>query len=293
MTTRLAEPRHPWGELGVDPWVRRFAWATLVANIGIVLTGGAVRLTGSGLGCPTWPRCTDRGFTPHGALNLHSAIEFGNRTLTFLLTAIAVATFVSVLRSERHDLRRLALALALSVPAQAVLGGITVLTDLNPWVVSVHFLFSMAIVSTAVLFLWRLDHPHRVPAPARLTDLVSRATYAAAVVVLALGTIVTGSGPHAGDVKAPRNGLDPLLLSHLHADVVFVLIALTVVLVLRAPGLPAYALLGVELAQGVVGFVQYYNGLPVAVVELHLLGAALLAASVTWAVLHARETPTR
>ncbi|MCW2712391.1 MAG: cytochrome oxidase assembly, partial [Marmoricola sp.] len=121
--------------LGAPAWVRRLGWATLVANIGIVITGGAVRLTGSGLGCPTWPRCTDESFTPHGALDLHSAIEFGNRTLTFVLTAIAVATFVSALQTGRVELRRLALLLALSVPAQALLGGITVLTDLNPWVV--------------------------------------------------------------------------------------------------------------------------------------------------------------
>jgi cytochrome c oxidase assembly protein subunit 15 len=180
----------------------------------------------------------------------------------------------------------------LSVPAQAVLGGITVLTHLNPWVVSGHFLFSMAIVSLAVLYLWRLDRPRGGVRPGRLLDVLSRASYAVAVVVLALGTMVTGSGPHAGDATAPRNGLDPLLLSHLHADLVFVLLALTVVLVVKAPGAASYALLAVEVAQGVVGFVQYYNGLPVAVVELHLLGAALLAATVTWAVLHAREPTT-
>ena len=144
--------------LGDRTWLRRLGWATLVGNIGIVLTGGAVRLTGSGLGCPTWPRCTDRSFTPHGALDVHSAIEFGNRTLTFVLTAIAIATFVSAWRSGRHDLRRLALLLGLSIPAQAVLGGITVLTDLNPWVVAFHLLFSMGIISLAVLYLWRIDH---------------------------------------------------------------------------------------------------------------------------------------
>ena len=143
--------------LGDRTWLVRFAWATLLANVGIVLTGGAVRLTGSGLGCPTWPRCTDQSFTPHGALNLHSAIEFGNRTLTFVLTVIAVATFVSAWQSGRRELRRLALLLALSVPAQALLGGVTVLTDLNPWVVAFHLLFSMGIISLAVLYLWRID----------------------------------------------------------------------------------------------------------------------------------------
>src|ERR1051325_2379318 len=114
-------------------YVRPLGWASLVANVLIVVTGGAVRLTGSGLGCPTWPRCTDESFTPHGALSLHEAIEFGNRMLTFLLTAIAVATFVAAWQTGRRDLRMLALGLGLGIPAQAVIGGITVLTDLNPW----------------------------------------------------------------------------------------------------------------------------------------------------------------
>ena len=156
-------------QVGVSPrssatrrraWLRRLGWATLVANIGIVLTGGAVRLTGSGLGCPTWPRCTDESFTPHGALDFHSAIEFGNRTLTFVLTAIAVATFVSAWQSGRaRPAPAGAAGSASSVPAQALLGGITVLTDLNPWVVSFHLLFSMGIISLAVLYLRRIDHP--------------------------------------------------------------------------------------------------------------------------------------
>jgi cytochrome c oxidase assembly protein subunit 15 len=116
------------------PWLRPLAWATLLANIVLVVTGGAVRLTGSGLGCPTWPRCTSSSFTPHGALDVHAAIEFGNRLLTFVLVAIAVATFISAWSSSRRDIRVLAFALALGIPAQAVIGGITVLTDLNPWV---------------------------------------------------------------------------------------------------------------------------------------------------------------
>ncbi len=282
---------------GDRTWLRRLGWATLVANIGIVLTGGAVRLTGSGLGCPTWPRCHDSSFTPHGALDVHSAIEFGNRTLTFVLTAIAVATFVSAWRSGRADLRRLALWLALSVPAQAVLGGITVLTDLNPWVVAFHLLFSMGIISLAVLYVWRVDHPSTVGTrPPRLVAL-AWATYAAAWLVLALGTVVTGSGPHAGDAKAPRNGLNPLQISQAHADAVFLLVGLSVGLAvtLAATGAPrrlvraAVLLVAVELAQGLIGFVQYFTDLPIALVELHLLGAALLTATVTWVLLEVRE----
>jgi len=280
--------------LGRPTWARRFAWATLVANIGIVVTGGAVRLSGSGLGCPTWPRCNGRSFTPHGALDFHSAIEFGNRTLTFVLTAVAIATFVSALNTGRADLRKLALLLALSVPAQALLGGVTVLTDLNPWVVSFHLLFSMGIISLAVLYLHRTGHPQPTAArtsagasrPAHL--IVAWSTYAAAWVVLALGTVVTGSGPHAGDVKAPRNGLDPLQLSQLHADLVFLLVGLTIALVAVHPSRVTWTLLVVELAQGLIGFVQYFTDLPVVLVGFHLLGASLVAAAVTRMVIEVR-----
>ena len=154
-----------------DPWLRLSGcarWATLVANILLIVTGGAVRLTGSGLGCPTWPRCTDSSFTPHGEIGPHQLVEFGNRTLTFVLVAIAVATFVAArqhaARTGRGDLLRLSVVLALAIPAQALLGGVTVLTDLNPWVVSLHLVLSLIIVSVAVLFLHRLDHPPVAPA---------------------------------------------------------------------------------------------------------------------------------
>lgn len=277
--------------LGTPTWVRRLGWATLVANIAIVITGGAVRLSGSGLGCPTWPRCTDQSFTPHGALDLHSAIEFGNRTLTFVLTAIAVATFVSALRTGRGDLRRLALLLGLSIPAQALLGGVTVLTDLNPWVVAFHLLFSMGIISLAVLYLHRIDLPaeQATTSVSKPHVLLAWSTWAAAWVVLALGTVVTGSGPHAGDVEAPRNGLDPLQLSQLHADVVFLLVGLSVALVIVHPSRMTWTLLGVELAQGLIGFVQYFTDLPAVLVGFHLLGASLVAAAVTWVVIEVRE----
>jgi cytochrome c oxidase assembly protein subunit 15 len=140
-------------------WVRPLAWATLVANATLVVTGGAVRLTGSGLGCPTWPRCTDSSFRPHGALSLHQAVEFGNRTLTFVLVAVAIATLVVMWRTGRRDLRTMALVVALGIPAQAVIGGITVLTDLNPWVVSFHLLCSLAIIGVAVRLLLSVDAP--------------------------------------------------------------------------------------------------------------------------------------
>ena len=280
----------------LDRWLRPLAWATLVANMVLVVTGGAVRLTASGLGCPTWPRCTERSFTPHGELDVHSAIEFGNRMLTFVLVAIAIATFLAAWQTGRRELRVLATVLALGIPAQAIIGGITVLTDLNPWVVSFHLLCSLAIIGLAVLFLRRIDVPvpvlNRGPA-VTLAWLV----FAAAWVVLYVGTVVTGAGPHAGDLETERNGLDPLQVSQLHADAVFLFVGLTVGLLfaLRAVGAHAEAqqavvlLLAIELAQGTIGFVQYFTDLPIVLVGFHLLGAALISASVTWVLVRVRE----
>jgi cytochrome c oxidase assembly protein subunit 15 len=275
--------------------VRLLGWASLVANGVLVVTGGAVRLTGSGLGCPTWPRCTDASFTPHGALSIHQAIEFGNRTLTFVLTAVAVLTMVAAWQTGRRELRVLALVLLLGIPAQAIIGGITVLTDLNPWVVSLHLLCSLAIIAVAVLFLWRLDRPTAVVVRDRRT-LLATLTAVAGVAVLYVGTVVTGSGPHAGDREVPRNGLDPLQLSQAHADLVFLLIGLTVALVLVAPPEARRAaawLLGIELAQGLIGFVQYFTDLPVVLVGFHVLGAALVAAALAWMLLAVRERPAQ
>jgi cytochrome c oxidase assembly protein subunit 15 len=274
----------------VSVWLRRFAWATLVANILLIVTGGAVRLTDSGLGCPTWPRCTDSSFTPHGTIGPHQLVEFGNRTLTFVLVAIAVATYVAARqvarRLGRPDLLRLSVVLALAIPAQAVLGGITVLTDLNPWVVSLHLVLSLAIVSLAVLFLYRLDHPPG-PLATGVVPTLAWTAYAVTWAVLYAGTVVTGSGPHAGDASSPRNGLDPLQVSQFHADLVFLLIGLTVGLwfALRATGgdvRPVAALAAVEVMQAVVGFVQYFADLPIAVVMLHMLGAGLVIAASSW-----------
>ena len=236
---------------------------------------------------------------PHRELGAHGAIEFGNRMLTFVLAAVAVATFVTAWRYARPAVLRLAFVLALGVPAQAVIGGITVLTDLNPWVVAFHLLVSLAMIGVAVLLLRRLgegDGPPGLEVPPGIGWLV-RGTFAVAWVVLYLGTVVTGSGPHAGDADAPRNGLDPRLVSQLHTDAVFLLVGLTIacVLVLRATHAPARAqraagiLLAVELVQGTVGFVQYFTGLPVLLVALHLLGAALLSAAVTWLLVGIRE----
>ncbi len=286
--------RHRVGHL--DDWLRGWAWASIVVNIGIVVTGGVVRLTGSGLGCPTWPRCTEESLTPHGAYDLHSAIEFGNRMLTWVLVAVAIGTFVAAWQSGRRDLRRLALVIALGIPAQAVIGGITVLTDLNPWIVSFHLLCSMAIIGVAVLFRWRLDRPAPAVRPRGAVLALAWSTFAAAWAVLYVGTIVTGSGPHAGDEDAKRNGLDPLQWSQVHADLVFLLVGLTVgllcaVIATKRPAAVRRAvvvLLAVELAQGLIGFVQYFTDLPVVLVGFHMLGAAIISATVTQALLEVR-----
>ena len=267
--------------------VSRVTLANAVANAAIVVTGGAVRLTGSGLGCPTWPRCTDESFVATPELAGHGVIEFGNRLLTFALTAVAIATVVVVFRSVRRDLRALAAIGFLGIPAQALLGGITVLTGLNPWTVAAHFLLSMVLVAVATI-LWLRSREPGVGQPLlrRPFLLLVTGIAAATAVVLVIGTVVTGSGPHSGDPEAGRTGFDPELVSQLHADVVFLLIGLTVALLVALYAIDsptrvrraARDLLVIELAQGVIGYVQYFTDLPVALVLLHMLGAVLITA---------------
>jgi cytochrome c oxidase assembly protein subunit 15 len=281
--------------------LKRLAVATLVANVVIVVTGGAVRLTGSGLGCPTWPRCSSGSFVVHHALGMHGFIEFSNRMLTFVLAALVIATWVAALRQRprRPSIRRLATAVLVGVPAQAALGGVTVLSDLNPWVVSLHLLLSLAIIAVAVTLVRRVDEEDRPPKPTvpRPVVLLTRTMYATVWAVLYVGTVVTGSGPHAGDENAPRTGLHPAAVSQLHADLVFLLVGLTVgtLVAFRAVHAPERAvraagwLLGIELAQGVVGFTQYFTNLPVGLVAVHVLGAALISAAAMWVLLGVRD----
>lgn len=270
----------------VQSSVEKWAWAAVVANTVIVLTGGLVRLTDSGLGCPTWPKCTAESFTPHRELGSHGVIEFGNRMLTYVLVAVVVGLFIAVRRwsDSTREQRRLALVIALGVPFQAVIGGISVLTDLNPWIVSLHLILSMLLVAASMLLVVRIRGTSEVTWPPYAKQVVL-ATYVVLWVVVYLGTVVTGSGPHAGDAKAPRNGLDPHVMSHVHAASVYVLVALTVaacVILRRTPaGRIAVILLLVELAQGTIGFVQYFTDLPIALVATHLVGAAALIAGGT------------
>lgn len=272
----------------------RWAVATLVANIGIVITGGLVRLTGSGLGCPTWPKCTEESYVSHPALGYHGLIEFGNRLLTFVLILVAASTLASALLYREHgqprsDLRRLAAVLALGIPAQAVIGGLSVLYQLNPYVVALHLLVSMILISMSV-WLVRKTWRAQVQAASRLAVLLCRATFVAMAVVILLGTLVTGSGPHAGDEMVARNGLDGLLLTRLHASMVYLTIALTVACLLLRRSRAAMLLLAVEVVQAAIGLTQYYTGVPIWLVALHLLGAALSMAAATNLMLSVRST---
>ncbi len=279
--------------------LRPLALANLVANIALVVTGAAVRLTGSGLGCPTWPKCTDESYSTTAAMGVHGVIEFGNRLLGVALALITLGCLIAALlqRPRRRSLVLLAALVLLTVPAQAVMGGITVLTQLNPWVVGAHFLLSVALIAAAWA-LWRRtyegDGPAQLLVPAAMRTL-ARLTALASLAVIVAGVIVTGSGPHAGDANAKRNGLDSQAVAQFHADLVFLLIGLSVALwlALRAVGVPraairaAGALVVVELAQGLIGFVQYFTHLPVLLVGAHMLGATLVwtaTLAVLWSV---------
>ena len=250
----------------------------------LVLTGGAVRLTGSGLGCPTWPECTPGSYTPipHQAEGqLHAWIEFGNRLLTFALLLSALAAVIYVLKSGRKDLRSLAAGQVLGIVGQGVLGGITVLTDLHPLPVAGHLLLSMFLIAGATSLYSRRHAPQvKVPAPTKTVSVISQLHLAVAFIVLILGTLVTGSGPHAGDEKAQRFGFDIRTVAILHADAVIFLVGITIALLVAASVAQStkraiYIFFVITLAQGAIGYTQYLTGIPEALVAAHLAGATI------------------
>lgn len=264
--------------------------ANILTQGGIIVTGGAVRLTGSGLGCSTWPQCEPGQFTPvaHPEAGIHPFIEFGNRTLTGILLIVALALAIAVWRT-RPALRWWALVPALGVVGQAVLGGITVLTGLNPLTVMPHFLLSAALVWNAVWLALRYrDAPRRAGSPLVVPRRLLTVLLA---VLLTLGTLTTGAGPHSGDAEATeRLGLDPALIARAHAMSVWVFVALLAVLIWRLRSdrsvgerdsvRKAWVVLAlVTLAQGAIGYVQYFTGLPEIIVGVHLAGAAILTAA--------------
>jgi len=289
-----------------NPWLRRVLLANLILEVGIVVTGGLVRLTGSGLGCPTWPECVPGSFIPvaEQAQGFHKIIEFGNRTLTGAVGVAAVLVIVAVWRwaPDRRALRRISVLPLIGVLLQAVLGGVTVLTGLNPAIVAAHFLASMVLVSLSAYLLYRVGEGDGAPVSLARNEIRSLAWVTAALgaVILLLGTVVTGSGPHSGDASTPRFELDPRTISWLHADAVMLFLGLVVAVLLAVhlttsdprPRRIWQAVLVVTLLQGLVGYTQYLTGLPEALVLVHMLGASLLAVSLTYGVLSLRRRST-
>ena len=261
----------------------------LILQAALIVTGGAVRLTGSGLGCPTWPECTPGSYTPvpHQAEGqLHAWIEFGNRLLTFILFFTAIAAFILSMQLSKNlpnkkRLRLLALLQILGIFGQAILGGITVLTDLNPIPVAGHYLLSIALITGAIKLRYEVVGIER-QTPNPLIQSLIRIQIALTLLILIAGTIVTGSGPHAGDLKAKRFGFDPQIVSWIHADLVIALAVFVFInyLMLRSESGPLLnktrIFILVILSQGAVGYVQYFTGLPELIVGIHLLGSTLV-----------------
>jgi cytochrome c oxidase assembly protein subunit 15 len=287
----------------------RLSVAAVVVNVAIVVTGGIVRVTGSGLGCPDWPTCAGGEVLPRPGAEAgwHQAVEFGNRLMSFVVLAVVVWLYVELRRRRPADpARRWAGWLVVGVVGQGILGGITVRLELHPLIVATHFLASMVLIAVAVGVDHRVrERPHGpvvggVPAGPALRRLALAIAVLGAV-VLVLGTVVTASGPHAGDPGTPRLGLDIRTMVRLHAIAVWTTVAATVaglVLARRHPAAdrlrPAFAvLLVVEVGQGAVGYLQYALGIPAWLVALHLLGASLFwVAAVRVALLGQASVPS-
>ena len=275
-------------------------------QIAIVVTGGAVRLTGSGLGCPTWPECTPGSYTPvpHQAEGqLHAWIEFGNRLLTFVLLLCALIALIIAIRVSKNAVlksrvRSLAALQVIGIFGQGILGGITVLTDLNPIPVAGHFLLSIFLIAGAISLRYEIVGIIKQKADGIVATLMPLLIWLT-VLVLVAGTIVTGSGPHAGDENAKRFGFNPRIVSWLHADLVIALVVLTLVLwlitrVSQNKVIHKYlsVFLIICLSQGLIGYVQYFTGLPELIVAAHLLGATLVWAS-AWSLIKVSQSGFR
>ncbi|HWH97991.1 MAG TPA: COX15/CtaA family protein [Pseudolysinimonas sp.] len=280
-----------------DRRVRVLAWLSLVVNIAIIGTGGAVRLTGSGLGCPTWPTCTEDSFVVTPEMGIHGVIEFGNRTLTGVLMVVAILTFLSVIKlwRTRRSLVVIAFLLGLGIPLQALVGGVTVLTNLNPYVVGLHFVVSIAMVALATIYLWRVCRGQGRAVPGWFVVLGYLLAVLVAITVL-MGILTTGSGPHAGDAGAARNGLDPGILQHVHSWPAYTVAGLTVVLLAISlmrgyPWRLLAGLLAAEVAQVAVGITQARLGLPEPLVGTHMVLAAVTTALTVTVILALRSQP--
>jgi len=275
-------------------------------QIAIVVTGGAVRLTGSGLGCPTWPECTPGSYTPvpyQAEGQLHAWIEFGNRLLTFVLLLCALLAFIIAIRVSKNAVmkrrvRFLAALQVIGIFGQGVLGGITVLTDLNPIPVAGHFLLSIFLIAGAISLRYEIIGIVKQKADGIVATLMPLLIWLTALVLIA-GTVVTGSGPHAGDINAKRFGFNPRIVSWLHADLVIALVVLTLVLWLitrvslnKVIHRYLSVFLLISLSQGLIGYIQYFTGLPELIVASHLLGATLVWAS-AWSLIKVSQSGFR
>lgn len=281
--------------------IKLYVWLSLVSQILIVVTGGAVRLTASGLGCPTWPKCTEDSITNVPEQGIHGFIEFANRLLTFVLILIALLTFIAIMRSGKAKRKGMvwpSFSLGLGIIAQAIIGGISVLTNLNPWVVGLHFIVSSVLISIASILVWRFYKPEHQPVPYSVYLLTPWIALSGSV-ALVVGVVVTGAGPHAGDANSPRNGLDLEIWQHLHSYPGYLSIALTFIallLLVRVNKLNAVSLstkitfwLFIALAvQAIIGIAQSRMGVPPILVGLHMLGASLIASLLTFQWLSVR-----
>lgn len=287
--------------------VRRAALAALVMSVVIVITGGAVRLSASGLGCPTWPTCSGDSLLGNREMGIHHAIEISNRMLTYVMCAAVGWAIIAIRAMEprRTGLYRLAWAQFWVVAGNAVWGGLTVLTKLNPYVVSLHFLLTAALITVAVLTWQRAAEGDASPRPlvGKPVRQLGQVLAGASAVLITVGTLVTGAGPHPGDssgkYELQRIEVDWKTIAQLHADFAWVVVGLTVALwfVLRAVDAPrgpqrrVTELFAVLMAQGVIGYVQYFTHLPAVLVDLHMFGACLIWIAVLRVLLAMRERP--
>lgn len=347
------------GKLTAPARLRLYVWLSLATQILIVVTGGLVRLTASGLGCPTWPKCTDESLVSTPEMGIHGLIEFGNRLLTFVLLVVALLTFATIFRmhsakrqlvlptilffsavialvlslvalvrfglvwpvitlfvlifvvvviitawfirtANRAEPRSIlvpSFGLGLGIIAQAIVGGITVLTDLNSWIVGLHFLISSYLIALATLLVFRAL-PKTMGEIAPLNRLLRWPIAIASVTSIVMGVVVTGAGPHAGDVNTPRNGLDLEVWQHYHSYPGY-LMALLIVIALIAqarvnPSWSSYPLraliilMAATASQATLGVVQARMGVPALLVGVHMLGAAVLCSLVMFHWLTAR-----
>ena len=279
---------------------RRISLANLIAQSGIIVTGAIVRLTGSGLGCPTWPDCAPGSLIPVAGQveGFHKYIEFGNRTLTFLVLAISIALFVFSLLNEKRNIIVWSFLPLIGTLLQAVLGGITVLTGLNPGTVMAHFLLSIVLVGISVKIYDYFNNQRTLKALPKIVDKYVKVVTLVGLAVIILGTITTGSGPHSGDEIAARFNLDIRVIAWLHADSVLLFVGLVVGLLvisrINKESKQIYkitrTLFIICLVQGFIGYVQWFNGLPWILVSFHVIGAVITWIAITNLALYSSNT---